>query len=191
MPYWSPAHEAVELEDLPRLRDLLDAGHDAEDDNGDGFTLLRHAIDVEHDGHVQTGQPLHADVTAFLLARGADPLHQSNGISVVEEAATRGHWLAADIMRGWINQGSAAHPSLTRQPHPQQPATQHASPEHTSVAETGLWTIFDGAGNLHWQRTKCHEHQHPELAGCGYDRPTSAVASHGQNQPSVTEPAGL
>lgn len=108
---WSPAHHAVELEDLPRLRDLLDAGHDVEDDNGDGLTLLRHAIDVEHDGHVQTGQPLHADVTAFLLVRGADPLHQSNGISVVEEAATRGHWLAADIMRGWINRGQQPNPA--------------------------------------------------------------------------------
>jgi hypothetical protein len=50
---------------LPRLRDLLD--HD-----GYRWTLLRHAIDVEHDGHVQTGGPLHGDVTAFLLTRGAD-----------------------------------------------------------------------------------------------------------------------
>jgi len=47
----SPAHAAVEHEDLPRLRDLLDAGADVEDDNGDGWTLLRHAIDVEFDGH--------------------------------------------------------------------------------------------------------------------------------------------
>jgi transposase len=51
----SPAHLAVEREDLSRLRDLLDAGHDVEDDNGDGWTLLRHAIDVEYDGHTQTG----------------------------------------------------------------------------------------------------------------------------------------
>jgi hypothetical protein len=28
---------------------------------------------VEHDGHVQAGGPLHADVTAFLLARGRRP----------------------------------------------------------------------------------------------------------------------
>jgi len=99
---WSPAHRAVEQEDLPRLRDLLDAGHDIEDDDGHGWTLLRHAIDVEHDGHVQTGGPLHADVTAFLLTRGADPLRPSNGMTVVAEAEIRGHWLAAEIMQAWI-----------------------------------------------------------------------------------------
>jgi hypothetical protein len=33
-----------------------------------------HAVYVEHDSHVQTGGPLYADVTAFLLAQGADPL---------------------------------------------------------------------------------------------------------------------
>lgn len=98
---WSPAHLAVEQEDLPRLRDLLDAGHDIEDDDGHGWTLLRHAIDTEHDGHVQTGGPLHADVTAFLLTRGADPLRPCNGMTVLAEAETRGHWLAAEIMRAW------------------------------------------------------------------------------------------
>lgn len=55
------------------LRDLLDAGHDIEDNNGDGWTLLRHAIDSEYDAHAQSGQALHADLTSFLLARGADP----------------------------------------------------------------------------------------------------------------------
>src|ERR1700730_111534 len=70
---WSPVHLAVEHRDLPRMRDLLDAGHDVEDDNGGEWTLLRHAIDVEYDGHLQSGGPLHADVTMFLLARGADP----------------------------------------------------------------------------------------------------------------------
>jgi uncharacterized protein len=92
---WSPAHLAVEQQDLPRLRDLLDAGHDMEDDDGHGWTLLRHAIDVEHDGHVQAGEPLHADVTAF------------NGVPVFVEAEIRGHWLAAEIMRAWIKTGSA------------------------------------------------------------------------------------
>jgi len=109
---WSPAHLAVEHEDLPRLRDLLDAGHDIEDDNGDGWTLLRHAIDVEQDGHLQSGGPLHADVTAFLLARGADPTRSGpEGMPAVTEARTRGHWLAAEIMRAWIERGR---PSGTR-----------------------------------------------------------------------------
>src|SRR5438067_2210696 len=104
----SEAHHAVEHQDLPRLRDLLDAGHDVEDDHGDGWTLLRHAVEVEYDGHVQTGEGLHADVTAFLLTRGADPLRRCNGMSVVEEAAIRGHWLAAEIMTAWINQRADA-----------------------------------------------------------------------------------
>jgi hypothetical protein len=90
-----------------RLRPLLDAGHDVEDDDGEGWTLLRHAIDAEHDGHLQSGGPLHADVTAFLLARGADPLRACNGVPVVVEAEECGHWLAADIMRAWIRRGPA------------------------------------------------------------------------------------
>jgi hypothetical protein len=98
---WSPARNAVEEQDLPRLRDLLDAGHDVEDDDGHGWTLLRHAVAVEHDVHVQTGNPLHADVTAFLLARDADPLRSCNGMTVIAEAETCGHWLAAEIMRAW------------------------------------------------------------------------------------------
>jgi uncharacterized protein len=102
---WSPAHIAVEQEDLPRLRDLLDSGHDVEDDDGHGWTLLRHAIDVEHDAHLQTGRPLHVDVTAFLLARGADPLRPCNGMTVVAEAEMHGHWLAAEIMRAWTGRG--------------------------------------------------------------------------------------
>ena len=109
---WSPAHLAVEQQDLPRLRDLLDGGHDVEDDDGHGWTLLRHAIDVEHDSHVQAGGPLHADVTAFLLARGADPLRPLNGVPVIVEAETRGHWLAAEIMRAWTSRGrSLAEPA--------------------------------------------------------------------------------
>jgi uncharacterized protein len=109
---WSPAHLAVEHENLPRLRDLLDAGHDVEDDDGDGWTLLRHAIDAQYDGHQQAGGPLHADVTAFLLARGADPMRRGpGGMPAVTEAEIRGHWLAAEIMRAWIERG---HPSGTQ-----------------------------------------------------------------------------
>jgi ankyrin repeat protein len=96
------AHNAVELDDIPALRDLLDAGDDVEDDDGDGWTLLRHAVDVEVDSHDQTGKPLHVDVTAFLLSRGANPLSKQNGVSVLEEAEQRGHWLAAELFRTWI-----------------------------------------------------------------------------------------
>ena len=101
---WSPAHQAVEMEDLPKLRDLLDAGHDVEDDDGSGRTLLRHAIDIEIDSHDQ-GRPLHVDVTAFLLARGADPMRSCNGVPAITEAETRGHWLAAEVMRMQLGPG--------------------------------------------------------------------------------------
>lgn len=104
---WSAAHNAVELEDLVRLRELLDAGHDVEEDAGNGWTLLRHAIDVEIDGHTQTGEPLHVDVTALLLARGADPRRACNGIPAVVEAELRGHWLAVELMHAWIDRQSA------------------------------------------------------------------------------------
>ena len=61
---------------LPRPRDLLD--HD-----GYRWTLLRHAIDVEHDGHVQAGGPLHGDVTTFLLTRAAPPVAASAASSLL------------------------------------------------------------------------------------------------------------
>jgi uncharacterized protein len=95
----TPAHQAVEQQDLARLRDLLDAGHDIEDDNGDGWTLLRHAIAVE---------PVHADMTALLLARGADPHRPSSaGTTPLDDAETRGHWLAVEIIRAWTGQRPA------------------------------------------------------------------------------------
>ncbi|MFK8907956.1 ankyrin repeat domain-containing protein [Streptomyces sp. YS-3] len=103
---WSPGHQAVEHEDLPRLRELLDAGYDVEDDNGDGWTLLRHAIDIEIDGHIQSGEPLHADVTAFLLARGADPRRGTDGVLPATEAEKRGHWLATELIRSWVTRPS-------------------------------------------------------------------------------------
>jgi hypothetical protein len=88
---------------LPRLRQLCDASHDGEDDNGSGWSLLRHAIDVEYDGHVQTGEPLRADITALLLELGADPLRPGpGGMPPVVEAEICGHWLAAQLMKATI-----------------------------------------------------------------------------------------
>lgn len=95
----SPAHQAVADHDLGRLRELLDAGHDIEDDNGDGWTLLRRAIHAESDRHARTGEPLHADLTMFLLARGAQAPGTST--SPESEAEFLGHWLAAEIISAW------------------------------------------------------------------------------------------
>ena len=102
----TPAHEAVEDEDLIRLRELLDAGADVEEIDG-GLTLLQHAIDVEVDGHTQTGHPLHVDVTAYLLARGADPLlTPGGGASALQMAQVSGHWLAVSLIEAFASRGS-------------------------------------------------------------------------------------
>jgi hypothetical protein len=100
----SPAHQAVELEDLIALRHLLDEGADVHEEE-DGFTLLHHAIDVEIDSHTQTGAPLHVDTTAYLLARGADPRRRSHGgrgLPAEHSAFTGGHWLATALIEEWI-----------------------------------------------------------------------------------------
>jgi uncharacterized protein len=99
----SPAHQAVSDHDLNRLRDLLNDGHDIEDDSGDGWSLLRRAIHAEADRHARTGEPLHADMTAFLLARGAEPRKDSAGTAA--EADLLGHWLAAEIVSAWTADG--------------------------------------------------------------------------------------
>jgi hypothetical protein len=100
----TPAHLAVENEDLLRLRELLDGGVDVEEVDG-GLTLLQHAIDVELDGHTQTGEPLHVDVTAYLLARGADPLSTpvaGGSGSAFHMALVGGHWLAVSLFESFL-----------------------------------------------------------------------------------------
>jgi uncharacterized protein len=99
----SPAHQAVTDHDLNRLRGLLDDAHDIED-NGDGWTLLRRAIHAETSRHAMTSDLLHADMTAFLLARGASP--RENGTSTAAEAGLLGHWLAAEIISSWAKRGA-------------------------------------------------------------------------------------
>ncbi|MFI5797384.1 ankyrin repeat domain-containing protein [Streptomyces sp. NPDC051677] len=69
---WSPAHKAVEGSNYEALAIFLDAGADP-NEMCFGHTLLTHAIDVEGDGHLQSGYPLNTAATAILLAYGADP----------------------------------------------------------------------------------------------------------------------
>lgn len=99
----SPAHRAVEMEDLVALRLALNAGADIHEEH-EGLTLLHHAVDVELDGHVQTGEPLHVDVTAYLLSQGADPARpssQGKGPSAQHQAFVEGHWLATALFDAW------------------------------------------------------------------------------------------
>lgn len=66
-----------------------------------------------YDAHIQSGRALHTDITAFLLARGANPLRQHNGVPTVAETETRGHWPAAEIMRAWIDRGQTKASNMT------------------------------------------------------------------------------
>ncbi|MET9471028.1 ankyrin repeat domain-containing protein [Streptomyces sp. NPDC002922] len=69
---WTPAHHAVEMEDVETLARLLDAGVDPNETDC-GMSLLTHAIDVQGDGAMQSGEPLTVHTTAVVLAFGADP----------------------------------------------------------------------------------------------------------------------
>lgn len=97
-----PAHLAAENEDLTVVRELLDSGADIEEIDG-GLTLLQHAIDVEIDGHTQSGGPLHVDTTAYLLARGADPLASTPRFgTALDLARSSGHWLAVAVIEAQL-----------------------------------------------------------------------------------------
>jgi uncharacterized protein len=100
----SAAHAAVETGDVDALRELLDSGAaDIHEEYG-GMTLLHHAIDIEIDGHAQTGEPLSVSVTAYLLARGADPRrksHGGSGLTAEHTAFVGGHWMATALFEAW------------------------------------------------------------------------------------------
>ncbi|MFD7160076.1 hypothetical protein ACFV9C_36180 [Kribbella sp. NPDC059898] len=71
--------------------------------------MLQHAIEVELDAHAQTGEPLHVDVTVYLLARGADPLASPLGGagSAFHLAWMGGHWLAVALMEAFGVRGAS------------------------------------------------------------------------------------
>jgi hypothetical protein len=107
----SPAHLAVEHGDLETLVRLLRSGDADIHEEYDGLTLLHHAIDVELDAHAQTGEPLHVDTTALLLALGADPRRGSGGgVGPTAEhfAFVNGHWLASCLIEACGGRGGDA-----------------------------------------------------------------------------------
>ena len=65
---------------------------------------MHHAVDIEVDSAAQTGGALHVDITALLVARGADPLGPDmQGMTPLESAESRGHWLATELMRALLS----------------------------------------------------------------------------------------
>lgn len=99
---YSAAHDAVEAGDLQRLLEAIRAGADLEEEEG-GISLLQHAIDVELAGH-ENRHELHVDMTALLLALGADPLRPAGvrTISAQQFATDNGHWLASLLIDAWV-----------------------------------------------------------------------------------------
>ncbi len=101
--YWTPAHHAVEHEDAATLARLLADGADP-NEVFSNMTLLTHAIDVEGDGSLQSGQPLAVHTTAVLLAFGADPeLADPDGDTPMDVADRYGHDLAVKLLRAHIS----------------------------------------------------------------------------------------
>lgn len=112
----TPAHLAVEHENLDALKALLVGEADVEEPTSDGMTLLHHAIDVEVDSATQTGLPLQVGLTRFLAQQGADLDHRWNVRNPLEAALDRGHHLAAQVLCLAVEQRSQPIP-------PQQPST--------------------------------------------------------------------
>ncbi|MGX1675324.1 ankyrin repeat domain-containing protein [Streptomyces sp. NPDC055400] len=105
--YWTPAHQAVDQEDAEALARLLAAGSDPDEVFGN-VTLLTHAIDVEGDGFLQSGQPLTVHTTAVLLAFGADPnLADPDGHTPMELARHYGHDSAMNLLHIHISRRDA------------------------------------------------------------------------------------
>ena len=102
---WTTAHKAVEGGDHEGLTILLDAGADP-NERCFGHTLLTHAIDIEGDGHLQTGHPLNTAATAILLAYGADPrLPASDGETPLQIAHSYDHEPAKRLLQRYLTAG--------------------------------------------------------------------------------------
>lgn len=95
---WSPAHGAVEFEDLRELSRLLETGADPDERTAEGMTLLHHAVDVEIDGAIQSGATPETNATRVVVESGASPFHRWHGALALDDAVERGHDKAADLL---------------------------------------------------------------------------------------------
>ncbi|MDI1453621.1 ankyrin repeat domain-containing protein [Streptomyces sp. ATE26] len=99
---WTPAHHAVEHEDAQALARLLADGADPDEVLG-AQTLLTHALDVEGDGALQSGQPLTVHTTAILLAFGASPrLRDPAGDTPMDVAVEYDHQPAIKLLTQYL-----------------------------------------------------------------------------------------
>ncbi|MFD7321481.1 ankyrin repeat domain-containing protein [Streptomyces sp. NPDC059875] len=94
---WTPAHQAVESSDHAMLTRLLDEGADA-NEVCCAMTLLEHAIELEGDSALQSGQPIDGALTAILLAYGADPTLTVDGKTAYDMARFYNHDMAIRLL---------------------------------------------------------------------------------------------
>ncbi|NEE21623.1 ankyrin repeat domain-containing protein [Streptomyces sp. SID7499] len=105
--WWPPTLFAVEHQDVELLARLLDAG--ADPDEGNGATLLTHALGTEGDSALQSGDPLTVATTAVLLAYGADPeLPDATGDTPLQIAESYDHAPAIRLLRHHLPGGRSA-----------------------------------------------------------------------------------
>lgn len=94
----TPIHQAVESEDCGELTRLLDAGGDP-NEVCCGLTLLVHAIELEGDSALQSGDPVNSALTAIVLAYGADPdVVAPSGHSPADMARLYSHEMALRLL---------------------------------------------------------------------------------------------
>ncbi|WP_256341790.1 ankyrin repeat domain-containing protein [Streptomyces sp. TLI_105] len=112
---WTPAHQAVESSDHATLTRLLDEGADV-NEVCFGMTLLTHAIELEGDSALQSGQPIDSALTAIVLAYGADPTATPDGgRSAYEMARFYDHDMAIRLLDRFTTQdGGVSKPATGR-----------------------------------------------------------------------------
>lgn len=109
---WTPAHQAVESSEHATLTRLLDEGADV-NEVCCGMTLLMHAIELEGDSALQSGQPIDSALTAIVLAYGADPAATlDGGRSAYETARLYNHEMAVRLLDRFVSRhGRVAKPA--------------------------------------------------------------------------------